>query len=175
MKKIYIAVLFVFVYATSFASAYLNISLEIVSNQPLELVTNVADDIDKTTDKNAVIEQATKEVFKNYSNKIDSLKKYIRVESLMPYIDTYLKDETPIIELQIANKTFVQRYAKTESDWVDTDYAEVAAKLKVRTLDKIKQILIDVQESTPGLYIMTADKLRLLEKKVREEIAVDTP
>ncbi len=177
MKKILIAFLFVLMYAASSASGIPNnfIFPEMVPSQSFELLTKVADDTKKDADKQAVIDQVTKDVFTNFANKIDSLKKYIRRESLMIYIDNYLKDETAKIELQIADKTYVKRYASTEKEWVDTDYAEVAAKLKVQTLDRLKEIMIDIQKSTPGLYTMTDEKLRLLEKNIREEIDVDIP
>ena len=171
------AFLSVLMYAVSFASGIPKnfTSPEMVPYQSFELLTGFADATNKDADKKLIIEQVTKEVFTNYSNKIDSLKKYIRRESLMIYIDNYLKDETAKIELKIADKTYVKRYASSEKEWLDTDYSEVAAKLKVRTLDKIKEIMIELQDSTPGLYTMTDEKLRLLEKKVREEIDIETP
>jgi hypothetical protein len=177
MKKILIAILFVFGYAALFASISPNKHMypEMVPNQTMALLTNFPDDSNKDADKQALIDQVTKEVFTNYSNKIDSLKKYIRWESLMMYIDDYLRDETAIIELKIADKTYIQQYANTQKDWEETDYAEVAAKLKVSTLDRIKDIMIDVQNSTPGLYTMTKEKLWLLEKKVKEGINAGIP
>ncbi len=121
-------------------------------------------------DKKIVIAKTVHEVFTNYSEKIDSLKKYFAPISLMGYIDTYLKTETANIETRITDKTYVKRYSKMESSWVDTDYAEVAALTREQTIDRIKQISEDIRGKASGVFSVMNDKLILLEKEVKAEI-----
>jgi hypothetical protein len=122
-------------------------------------------------DKKNIIEKVAHEVFSNYYDSILSLKKNFNTTSIMIYIDTYIKKQNDSIEKRISSKAYIHRFAKTEKLWIATDFSEVAAAIKVRTLDRIKEISAAVVIEAPNiLNTITNDKEELLEKKVKEEI-----
>lgn len=121
-------------------------------------------------DKKIVVAKTVHLVFQNYANKIDSLKKYFTPQSIMTFIDTYNREEAVNIEARIANKFYVQQFATTEKQWMETDYAEVAALTKKKTVDRISEIMKEVDVQVSGLYAVTDDKIRCLAKEIKAEI-----
>lgn len=122
-------------------------------------------------DKKKMIEKVVHEVFTNYYDSILSLKKTFNTTSIMIYVDSYIKRQNDSIEKRISSKFYINRFATTQKVWVTTDFSEVAALLKVRTLDRIKEISTEITIEAPNiLNTITNDKEELLEKKVKFEI-----
>lgn len=122
-------------------------------------------------DKKIIIKKVVHEVFTNYSDSIQSIKKNYGTMSIMSYIDRYIQRQNDTIETRISNKSYIHRFASTENLWIDTDYSDVAARIKERTLDRIKEISEDIDRKVPnGLNTITNDKEELLEKEVNAEI-----
>jgi hypothetical protein len=174
MKKIFTVTVFILMYSTTYASFFLN--RYICHDEIYTISTSFNHEISQTDslisiDKKNVIEQTAKEVFNNYLDSIQSFRKYYGSLSVMNYINTYIKQQNDTIEKKISNKSYIHRFAKTEKLWIATDFSEVAAILKVRTLDRIKEISEDVDRKVLNvLNTITNDKELLLEKEVREEL-----
>jgi hypothetical protein len=126
------------------------------------------------SDKIKIVNGAVQEVFTNYLNSILFFNKNYNSNSVMIYIDSYIKRQNDTIEFKINNKFYIQRFGTTQKSWIDRDFAEVAALLKVRTLDRIKEISADIDAKILNtLNTTTNDKEALLEKEVRSEIKED--
>lgn len=121
-------------------------------------------------DKKMVIAKTVQLVFQNYSDQLDTLQKYYTSTAIMNYVDKYNKEVTANIQARIADKTYVHQFSNTEKSWIVTDYAEVAAILKERTLDRIVEIFKDVETQFPGVYTVDDGKIRCLAKEIRAEI-----
>lgn len=121
-------------------------------------------------DKRNVVERATKEIFTNYFQTINSLaKEYVSV-STMRYIEDYLEKEIPNIETRILNKSYIHRFATNEGQWADSDFNEVATLIRARTIIRIKEISEDVESKAQGAFTLTDDKIRLLIDAVKTEL-----
>ena len=123
------------------------------------------------SDKIKIVNGAVQEVFTNYLNSILFYKKNFNSNSVMVYIDSYIERQNDTIEFKINTKFYIQRFGTTQKSWIDRDFAEVAALLKVRTLNRIKEISVDIDAKVLNtLNTTTNDKEALLEKEVRGEI-----
>jgi len=143
---------------------------DMISSLPTKTEISKSDSL-ISVDKKNIIEKVAHEVFSNYLDSILWLKKNYNTTSIMIYINTYIKKQNDSIENRISSKSYIHRFAKTEKLWITTDFSEVAAELKVRTLDRIKEISAAVIIEAPNiLNTITNDKEELLEKKVKEEI-----
>ena len=132
--------------------------------------------LDKTdslinVDKKKIVNKVVQEVFTIYLDTILFYKKNFNSNSVMTYINLYINRQNDSIEARITNKSYIQRFGSTQKSWIITDFAEVAALIKVRTLDRIKEISADIVVNAPNiLNTTTNDKEELLEKEVRAEI-----
>lgn len=169
MKKTVSVIVFIFICTITYATGVpsLNGSSDKTAILPTE-ISQTDSRID--VDKKAVIVKTVQEVFTNYAQKIDSLKKNFNALSVMEYIDTYLKEETVNIETQISDKSYIHRYSANEKSWIESDFSEVNAILKVRTIDRIKEISKDIENEDPGVFSAVNYKLELLIKEVNAEI-----
>ena len=149
---------------------YLAISFTCSATTSFTLEATNSDSI-INTDKKKIVNKVVQEVFTNYLDSILFYKKNFNSNSVMTYINTYIKRQKDSIEARITNKSYIQRFGSTEKTWIETDFAEVAALIKVRTLDRIKKISADIEVNAPNiLNTTTNDKEELLEKEVRAEI-----
>lgn len=174
MKKIIILIVSILLFSATYATCISSKNLcydKIYIIQSITKTEISKTDSIKNVDKKNVIEKVVHEVFTNYYDSIKSFRKDYSTISVMSYINTYIKKQNDTIESRISNKSYIHRFAATEKLWIDTDFSEVAALIKVRTLDRIKEISEDVDRKVLNvLNTITNDKELLLEKEVREEI-----
>jgi len=174
VKKIIILIVSILLFSATYATCISskNLCYDKIYIIPSITKTEISKtDSIKNVDKKNVIEKVVHEVFTNYYDSIKSLRKDYSTISVMSYINTYIKKQNDTIESRISNKSYIHRFAATEKLWIDTDFSEVAALIKVRTLDRIKEISEDVDRKVLNvLNTITNDKELLLEKEVREEI-----
>ena len=122
-------------------------------------------------DKKIIVKKVVKEVFTNYLDSILFYKKNFNSMTVMNYIDSYIQRQNDTIETRITNKSYIQRFGSTQKTWIETDFKEVAALIKVGTLDRIKEISNDVNNRVQNiLNTISNDKELVLEKEVRNEI-----
>lgn len=174
MKKTITVIICILIYSVTYA---IGSSGKEIGHQIINSISDAsAPDISKTdslifVDQKNIVEKVAHEVFTNYYDSIQSFKKNFGSISVMNYIDDYIKRQNDSIETRISDKSYIHRFATTEKTWLDTDFSEMAALLKVRTLDRIKEISEDVDRTVLNvLNTITNDKELLLEKEVRNEI-----
>ncbi|HTI60904.1 hypothetical protein [Mucilaginibacter sp.] len=137
---------------------------------PHEIKPIISKTIDSVSaDKKLVISKTVKEVFTNYYHTIESLRAMYVPVSAEGHIQDYLAMETTNINSMILNKSYVHRFSTNERFWTDNDFREVAKLIKSRTIDHIMEISKEVESEAQGGFMLTDDRLRLLEEKVRIE------
>lgn len=122
------------------------------------------------SDKKNVVEKVSKEVFENYYKTILYCTKNYATISAFSYIQNYSQEEINKINKRILNKSYINRYAVYNKYWTKADYEDVSKILRTRTIIRINEIFEDIENQTQGPFVLTEDKLKLLQEMVEKEI-----
>jgi hypothetical protein len=131
--------------------------------------------IDSTliVDKNLVIKKTVKEVFQNFDEAISSVNKKYAPISAWDYIREYLRKDSSNIENRIKNKSYITRFSKKISAWTENDIQEVNSILRIKTIDRIKEILDDIESKSQGPFVFSSEKIILLREQVKSEMSIE--
>ncbi len=124
-------------------------------------------------DKRTVIKKVVKEVFGNFDETISTFDRKYTAISALDYINDYLKKEFDIIESRIKNKSYLTRFSQNLKSWTESDVNEVNTTLRIKTINRIKEILEDIENKSQGPFVFSDEKLGQLRKQVIFESTAD--